>query len=100
VRRAEHASWQALEMLLGGFIDPAASTIELSTRFDEYSLTINFAYQGEVPPPAGPKPTPEELLADDGAAARLTGYMLGELAETVRSRRNGSECVLALTFRN
>ena len=100
VRRAEHASWQALEMLLGGFIDPAAPVIELSTRFDEYSLTIVFAYKGEVPPVSSARPTPDELIADAAAGARLTGYLLGRLAETVRSRHSGADCVLQLTFRN
>ncbi len=100
VRRAEHASWQALDMLLGGCIDPAAPAIELSTRFDEYSLTISFAYQGDAPPISGTRPTPEELIEDESAGARLTGFLLGRLAETVRSRRNGADCVLQLTFRN
>ena len=98
VRRAEHASWQALDMLLGGFIDPAAAAIELSTRFDEFSLTIVFAYRGEVPPITGTRPTPDELIADEGAGARLTGYLLGQLAETVRSRHSGADCMLQLTF--
>jgi hypothetical protein len=100
VRRAEHASWQALDMLLGGCIDPAAPAIELATRFDEYSLTISFAYQGDAPPISGTRPTPEELIEDESAGARLTGFLLGRLAETVRSRRNGADCVLQLTFRN
>lgn len=41
-----------------------------------------------------------QLIADEAAGARLTGYLLGRLAETVRSRHTGADCVLQLTFRN
>lgn len=100
VRRAEHASWQAFEMLLNGFIDPVYPAIELSTRCDEYSLTIAFLYRGTLPPVGAERPTAEELIEDDDAEARLTGYMLGQLADRVRVQVQGNDRVLRLTFQN
>jgi xanthine/uracil permease len=100
VRRAEHASWQAFEMLLNGFIDPSHPEIELSTRSDEYSLTLAFQYQGTLPPVGAERPTPEEMIESDDAEARLTGYMLGHLADQVRVQQQGTSCVLRLAFAN
>jgi xanthine/uracil permease len=100
VSRAEHASWQAFEMLLNGFIDPAHPEIVLSTRSDEYSLTLIFEYQGTLPPVGAERPTPEEMIETDDAEARLTGYMLSHLADRVRVQNQGAECTLRLTFEN
>jgi xanthine/uracil permease len=100
VRRAEHASWQAFEMLLNGFIDPTRPEIELSTRCDEYSLTLAFQYHGILPPVGAERPTPEEMIESADAEARLTGYMLGRLADRVRVQSQGASCTLRLTFAN
>ena len=52
------------------------------------------------PPISRTRPTPEELIADAGAEARMTGYLLGRLAESVRTRRTAAGCVLQLNFRS
>ncbi len=99
VGRAEHASWQAFEMLLNGFIDPNRPEIAMSTRYDEYSLTVDFLYQGTLPPvDVDRPPTPEEMIEEDDAEARLTGYMLSRLADRVRVQSQGAGRTLRLTF--
>jgi len=40
------------------------------------------------------------MMEADDAEARLTGYMLGHLADRVRVQNQDAECVLRLTFEN
>ncbi|MBP7338669.1 solute carrier family 23 protein [Niveispirillum sp.] len=99
VRRAEHASWQAIELLRDAdLIDPARPELELATEYDDYFLTIIFRYQGQLVPLEPSPPTADEMLEDPEAGNRMAGFLIRKLALQAQSRRQGAMAELRLRF--
>lgn len=99
VRRAEHASWQAIELLRDAdLIDPARPDVELATEFDDYFLTIIFRYQGQPLLLETMPPTADEMLEDENASNRMAGFLIRKLALQAQSRRQGAMAELRLRF--
>lgn len=73
--------------------------INLSTRFDEFSLTITLSYRGTLLEPSSVKPSADEVLEEDGQL-RLARYLVGRAADRARAERQGDLCVLTLTLVN
>lgn len=100
VTRAEHASSQAIEIL----IDHALSQenrIQMETIYDEFSFSVILHYTGEaISLPTSP-PTHDEFLNDEAAVLTMAGYLLRKLADSVRSRqKDAHQAELQLTFRD
>ncbi|MBI1621780.1 solute carrier family 23 protein [Aquamicrobium zhengzhouense] len=101
VKRAELASWQALELLMdNALLAPDAKTVELETRLDEHNLAIIMRYQGVLPEISNRRPSPEEMIEDEHAPQRMAGYLIHRLADQVRTRKDGEHAELRLTFRD
>lgn len=73
--------------------------ISLSTRFDEFSLTVTISYRGILLEPSRDRPSAEAVLEDDGQLL-LARYMVGRTADRVKAERQGDLCVLTLTLQN
>ncbi len=102
VRRAEHATWQAFEILTEhGLLDRQdgdSDKIRLQTIFNEYTFTVILGYSGKVLPLMTHPPSHEEMLNDEGAVLQMAGYLLHRLADQVRARHDGERCELRLIF--
>lgn len=99
VRRAEHATWQAFEILTEhGLVDESSGLIELETLFNEFSFTVVLYYQGSVVPLALHPPSHEALLAGGDGVLQMAGYLLQRLADRVGTRANERRCELRLIF--
>lgn len=61
----------------------ALGPIELQARFDEYHLDITLLYEGQPFPVHEQHPTPEQLLADEAAALRLSAAIIRHCADKV-----------------
>lgn len=101
VRRAELACWQAFELLRdNALLDPEGREIELETSHDEFNLDIHIRYRGRAPELSGRPPGADELIEDEDAPRRLAGYLINRLADGVRTRTQGRQTELRLSFRD
>jgi NCS2 family nucleobase:cation symporter-2 len=94
-RAAELVSW-CLDAIIHSGLARGPVTVKLA--FDEFRLDVLISYRGAPIELAETAPTPDELLDDDGAAARLAGHMIRRRAEraAIRSRDGTTELRLAL----
>ena len=76
---------------LNEFIESAAAlalvdgSVKVAAVFDEYNLDLHIYYQGrEMDVPAS-RPSPAELLEDDQAFVRLSGYMMRKYADKIQT---------------
>ncbi len=102
VSRAEHATWQAFEILTEhGLLDKeeeGSDKIRVQTIFNEYTFTVILDYAGAVLPLMTHPPSHEEMLRDESALLQMAGYLLHRLADQVRTRHDGERCELRLIF--
>lgn len=84
VRRAEYATWQAVEILADNELSGHSDDIELETAFDEFTFTVIARYRGKPVPVVLQPPTQDEMLADEDAVLKMAGFLLQKLADTVR----------------
>jgi NCS2 family nucleobase:cation symporter-2 len=94
-RAAELVSW-CLDAIIHSGLARGEVTVKLA--FDEFRLDVLISYHGPPIELAETPPSPEELLADDGAAARLAGHMIRRRAAraAVRSREGVTELRMML----
>ncbi len=100
VQRARQTVWEAFDVVAhSGHILAAHPWLEVQTRFDDYALRVRFIYEGLPLPAAGnAPPSPEDMLDDPDAAARLSSYLLSRLARKVQVSERDGRCVLDLYF--
>ncbi|WP_341990945.1 solute carrier family 23 protein [Azorhizobium sp. AG788] len=84
VHRGAHVTWQAMDLLARGFVDPDRPEIEVTTRYNDIVFDIMLRYDGKAPPLARRPPTAEELLEDPDRVDQLTGYLLSQLSPDLR----------------
>ncbi len=100
VLRVKQTVWEAFDLVAhSGHIMASPPWLEVSTRFDDFALRVRFVYEGVPLPAAGDAPpSPEAMLEDPEAAARLSGYLLSRLARRVHSSVRDGRCQLDLYF--
>lgn len=62
---------------------------KVTATFDEFNLNIDVYYRGREMEFPVSRPSPQELLDDDSAFIRLSGYMIRQHADKVQSDSNG-----------
>jgi xanthine permease XanP len=81
IRKVSTAASELHESLAGqGF---SQSQILQKTYFDEFNIRVDMEYTGEAIILNQSRPSPEDLLADDSALARLSGFLISQYADTV-----------------
>src|SRR6185369_7053614 len=83
----EHASFnltQSIETISEG-CDPQGP-LEITARFDEFSLDVRVSYAGKPLELPEKRPTNEEIMASEDGQRRLAGYMLRRYAAGYRPR--------------
>src|SRR5690625_1066363 len=73
--------------------------INLSTRFDEFSLVVTISYRGRLLEPTAVRPSTEEVM-EEGGEMHLARYLVGRVADRAKAERQGDLCVLTLTLQN
>lgn len=86
VRRTTHTLNWCLEAIQ--LADLTRAPITLAIGFDEARIDVRLTYTGQAVTLSDRPPTPQELLHDDDAPARLAGHMIRRLSDgvTVRER--------------
>lgn len=100
VQRARQAVWEAFDLVAhSGRIHSTPPWLEVQTRFDDYALRVRFIYDGLPLPAAGSAPpSPDEMLDDPDAPARLSSYLVSRLARRAQSTERDGRSVLDLYF--
>ena len=70
----------------------------LEASFDEFHVQVDMTYQGEPVILSHCRPSPEQLLEDDQAFARLSGYLISQYADTVRLETTGDTHRVRMVF--
>ncbi|MFA5520495.1 MAG: solute carrier family 23 protein [Castellaniella sp.] len=100
VMRVSQTIWEAFDLLAqSDHIQTTPRTLEVQTRFDDYALRVRFLYRGvSLPPPPDAPPSPDEILDDPRASARLSSYLVSKLARRMHTSERDGQCQLDLYF--
>ncbi len=69
--------------------------VTVEAAFDEFNLDFALHYEGKAIAIPTSRPAPDEIL-DRGGAARLSGYLIGQLADDVRMEARDEKCRLRI----
>lgn len=92
INKAAGALNEALESVTG--LGLAKSPLEVEMKFDELNLDINVTYDGALFPLPLTPPSPEELLEDDAALAKLSGFLIRQRVDKVNSSAKEGRCTI------
>jgi NCS2 family nucleobase:cation symporter-2 len=90
VNKAAGALNEALESVTG--LGLAKSPLQVEMKFDELNLDINITYEGALFPLPLTPPSPEELLEDDAALGKLSGFLIRQRVDRVNSSAKDGQC--------
>ncbi|MGG5821201.1 solute carrier family 23 protein [Falsiroseomonas sp. HW251] len=76
----------------------ARGDVAIAIAHDETTLDLRIAWQGAPLVLADRPPTPDEMIDDEDAPARLAGHMIRRLSDRVRLREKGGTVELLLTL--
>ena len=89
---------------LNEFVESAAGLglvngkIQAEVSFDEFNLDIDIRYDGQLMEFPSSRPTEDALLVDDKAIAGLSGFLIRQYADRVRSEVVNGRCRVQLHF--
>ena len=72
--------------------------ISIDASFEEFNLNVDIEYAGVLPVLSATRPTAEEMLNDEDAFARLSGYLVKCYADKVDFSTKNGRCSLHLNF--
>ena len=96
VSRATSAVAQCIESLTE--FQLVQGKINIDASFEEFNLNVDIEYEGVLPVLSATRPTEEELLNDENAFARLSGYLVMRYADKVTSENKNGSCNLHFNF--
>jgi len=76
----------------------SAGRMLITVRFEEFNLDVEIAYQGREMLFPQARPSEEELLKDDSALARLSGFLITHMADRIKTEVKGDQCRILLHF--
>ncbi|MGG5821202.1 solute carrier family 23 protein [Falsiroseomonas sp. HW251] len=95
VSRVAHLAASCMDALATSGV--VAGDARLRLTLDEAVITLRIAYEGPALVLAQAPPTPEEMLEDENAPARLAGFMVRRLSDRLRVREKGGTVELVLS---
>ena len=96
VSRATSAVAQCIETLFD--LQLALGKIKIDASFEEFNLNVDIEYEGVLLELTKTRPTEEELLNDEAAFARLSGYLLTRYADKITAESKNGRCWLHFNF--
>ncbi len=76
----------------------AAGKVLITAKFEEFNLDVEIAYQGKEMVFPRVRPSEEELLIDDLALARLSGFLMHQIADRIKTEGKGDQQRILLHF--
>jgi len=96
VQRVEAAFVEFSEHV-GDIVAPG-TTMTVTMSFDETSIVIEIAYEGQILHLSRHAPDAEKVLEDEDALADLSGFLIARLADNARTATRGRLQILRLDF--
>ncbi len=72
--------------------------VKLEINFDEYNLNVKILYTGVLMEFPEKRPTEQELLNDDNAFIKLSGFLMRKYSNKMTSTIAGETCTLQFSF--
>ena len=72
----------------------------IDASFEEFNLNVDVSYQGELLAISQQRPTEQELLEDDMAFVRLSGFLLTKFADKISSEQKNDRCHVHFNFQH
>jgi len=72
--------------------------IKMEVGFDEYSLHVDIRYRGILMEFPSRRPTEDDLLHDDNAFIKLSGFMMRQFADRIKWADKDDNCEIQLHF--
>jgi xanthine permease XanP len=96
VHRAASAMHEFMESV--ATLELTAEKVTMEVSFDEFSLDVNIRYQGVLMEFPDARPAPEELLHDENAFIKLSGFLMRHYADRIKSGSKDGTCHIQFHF--
>ncbi|MBP2637057.1 MAG: UraA [Firmicutes bacterium] len=96
VYRAASAMNEFMESVVT--LELTAEKVVMEVSFDEFNLDVNIHYQGELMEFPTARPTEEELLHDEKAFIKLSGFLMRNYADRIKADSNKGACYIQFHF--
>jgi len=96
ITRASSAIHEAIEAI--SLANPALREVTVRVSFDEFNLDSDISYIGEQIPIMDSRPSDAEIIDDEKAMIRLSGYMLKRYTDKVSSTMQGDTAHVLIHF--
>lgn len=96
ISRATSAVAQCIETLSEFGLSQDA--IKIDAGFEEFNMDIALEYEGTLPIFSKIRPSEEELMNDENAFARLSGFLLTHYADRITANSHNGHCILHFNF--
>ncbi len=90
ITKASGALTETLETVSS--LDLAKSPLDVEMKFDELNLDIDINYEGSLLPLPMTPPSPDELLEDEAAIGKLSGFLIRQRVDKVSSSVKDGQC--------
>jgi xanthine permease XanP len=76
----------------------ADGEVKVDASFDEYNVNLDLAYSGRMMEFSAVRPSQDELLEDDAAFLRLSGFIIRQYADKIKTTSSDGVCQIRLHF--
>ena len=76
----------------------ATGKIRLDVGFEEFNMTAKVSYMGNAPVLPTARPSEEELIADEGAVGKLSGFLVRRYARRIQVEQKNGMCHVEFSF--
>jgi xanthine permease XanP len=96
IKLADSAMEEFMESLIG--LKLADGPVEVDVRFDEMRLDVGFTYQGSLLDFQAQPPSQADLLEDETAIFRLSGFIIKNYVDRIKTERKNGQCHVLFHF--
>jgi xanthine permease XanP len=96
IAQASHAVSQTCDALIDFGL--SKSDIRITTRFDDLNLDITIRYNGDTLPLPAHCPSENEILEDETAMVRLSGFLIRNYVDTIQSVCKNGDCTISIHY--
>jgi xanthine permease XanP len=96
IKLAESAMGEFMESLIG--LNLAEGPVHLDVSFDEMSLEVVFNYEGRLLDFHPQPPTEADLLEDETAVFRLSGFIIKNYVDRIKTEAKNGKCRVVFHF--
>lgn len=96
ITRANYAAQQLVEVI--AYNCEPNGTIALSGSFDEFNLSVQARYAGDLLELPERRPDHDEVRESEDGVRRLAGFLLRRYADRASATRRGNTCIVDLQF--